>query len=73
MSALANLAPHGLTVWYDASELVVGAPTSEVFCFEGCDDRDARVAELRALPYVCEVVSWDADPGYSLTTYYTPE
>jgi hypothetical protein len=73
MSVVANPTPHGLTVWYDANELPAGAAASQVFCFGRCRDRDARIEELRALPSVREVVSWDADPGYSLTTYYKPE
>ena len=70
MTIVANSAPHGLTVWYDAHRLPAGAPSSEVFCFDDRRERDVRAAELRELESVVDLRTWDADPGYSLTTFY---
>ena len=72
MTIVGNHAYHGLTVWYDAATLPAGAPSSEVFCFEERSVRDTRAAELRRLPTVVDVSVWDADPGYSLMTFYEP-
>ncbi len=72
MTNVVSSSSYGLTVWYDSTSLPPDGASSEAFCFAARPERDARAWLLRGLPSVRHVTTWDADPGYSLLTYYKP-